>query len=237
MKYGRFICVALLTVIFSVSAVAISSAADVRVGIFDVNVDSMYQDPNWDPAANDGYENTWFEYPQPGGDPSWWNQWWYNDPLLIPGGKWVDIAFHWEPINWDEETYLEVTINWTTPQWNYDFGTGPDMGTATPPIPGMGYDPEMYIERLSDYQAMYPEQDYTWIIEGAPGEEGDFYKFVWLPIDYNPEWVSIDIRGENISILGGVIQHQCTPVPIPGGILLLGSGLAGLVCMRRRTEG
>ena len=111
------------------------------------------------------------------------------------------------------------------------------MGTPGPPIPGAGYDPEIYIERLTDYQAMYPDQDYTWVIQGAVGEEGDFYKFVWLPIDYNPEWVSIDIRGENISIIGGYINHQCSPVPIPGAILLLGSGLVGLVGIRRKVTG
>jgi hypothetical protein len=56
----------------------------------------------------------------------------------------------------------------------------------------------------------------------------------WLPIPYNPEWVSVDVQGMNVMIWNGIIEHQC--VPIPAAVWLLGSGLIGLVGVRRKFK-
>jgi hypothetical protein len=168
-----------------------------------------------------GYQyGQWFEYPQDT-DMSWWNQWFYDDPLVQPGGKRVHLQFSYEPLDPAFDGFLEVTINWSTPEWS----PNPDA----PPLPEAPSNPEDFIERLIDYAGQYPMEPWTFIGAGE-FDSGQFY----LPIDYNPEWVSIDVRGDNMLITRGTLEHVC--VPIPTGVWLLGSGLLGLVGIRRRLR-
>lgn len=77
-----------------------------------------------------GLDNgSWYEYTPdntPGQYPNdpWYNQWFYDDPL-VQGGKRAKIKLFWDPAAFAN---FEITINWSTELW-------PDE--STPPIPGM----------------------------------------------------------------------------------------------------
>ncbi len=197
---------------------------------YDVNVD-----PRGPQGTGTGYDNgAWFRYaPQidpatgnettPGGwavrrDPfqspaPWWNQWFYNDPL-IPGGKRVRLELYWDTgTSYD----FDITINWSNRQYPFE---------DRPPMPDQGE----LIERLDAWH----------IVNDDTGQL--ITDWFYLPIDYNPVWVSIDIRGyygfdpSGQPVPGGpitgVLEHQC--VPVPGAFLLLASGMLFITGLRRK---
>jgi len=197
-------------------------------------------------AINDGFQGTWFQYPNPGSfvrdplnprpepqlptgaPPTFWNEWWYDDPF-VKGGKWINISFTWASLNqgipgtnFPAPVDFHVTINWTNGGW---------VGQATPPI-GATADPEQYIVRMTPWTFHFDPAT------GAGDQPGLWTSGkYWLPIDYNPEWVSVDVRGENVSISGGVLLHECAPVPLPAAVWLLGPGLLGIAALRRKFRG
>ncbi|MBM3131878.1 MAG: hypothetical protein FJZ95_02445 [Chloroflexi bacterium] len=211
MKKMRSLVVLSIVMIGLLANCIVAPIASANMASFTVSV----YDYNQVVGSGDGFDDgRWFEYPQPG-QPSWWNQWWYDDPFR-PTGKSIDIGFHYEPIDPSKPSSVQVTINWSTPGW---------VDQPTPPLPGMGYDPEIYIERLTDYGIF-------WEFTG----EGDFTYAGLLPIPYNPEWVSVDVRGYNMSIVGGTLEHICI-VPEVATIALVSVGLlsaAGFVWYSRR---
>jgi hypothetical protein len=139
----------------------------------------------------------WIEYPDaPTG--AWWNTWFYDHPPDPTRWKEIDLTFCVTPA----DAVAEVTINWSTLAW-------PETGPA-----GLYPGPadEFAIERLIDY-GMDIE------IDPATGEG------IWqgtLPVPYNPEWVSIDIRGESFTITGCLV-HDCVPEPATMSLLALGA--------------
>jgi len=151
----------------------------------------------------------WYLYDQaPSGE--WWNTWFYDHPPDPTRWKEVDLTFCVSPA----DAVSEVTINWSTVDWGGPGGTGP----AGPfPMPG----DEMYIERLIDYGIDIP-------IDPVTGEGA------WagtLPVPYNPEWISIDLRGFDFTITGCIV-HDCVPEPATMGLLALG----GLAVIRRKRR-
>ncbi len=75
---------------------------------------------------------------------------------------------------------------------------------------------------------------------GALPSGGHFDSGVYyLPINFNPVWVSVDVRPDGPlgtwGISNGVILHQC--VPLPAAVWLLGPGLVGLGMLRRKFKG
>ena len=186
---------------------------------------------------NDGQ---WIEYPDPpdGGEP-WYNQWFYNDP---PDPE------RWKEVYWDitvepqdpTDPGVEVAINWSTvgdPDGTTD--GFPETGPGGPPPMA---DQEEFIERA----IIWPG------VAGIPGEvevdpdtgvihlknrPEDGTPFI-IP-DYNPEWISIDIRFADGTTLGegafidGEIWHECVPEPATMSLLALG-GLTAVLRKRRK---
>jgi len=134
-------------------------------------------------------------------DPAgWYNMWWYDDPYDACRRKDVTIDFFYVPLNPMMPGSIEVTINWSLPEWS--------QNPLQPPLPV----DELFVARYTP----------SWIIPvpPMPGMVVPLEFFVGpihLPVDYNPEWVSIDVRGTNFWIMGlpngyySEIWHNCNP--------------------------
>ncbi len=179
-KLTAIIC--LLLVAFFVSG----AKAEPIVDNFNITV---YPDGSY-VGGGTGYNGgEWYYYPESG----WINEWFYDHPFDDTRGKIIHIEF--DLVVYDPTLFsaLCFAVNWSTPEWSA-LGYGEDY----PPLPDMvGQDECLYIERdiLDD-------------ICPVPGEL-THYVFDYIIYDYNPEWVSIDVMGENFEIVGGVIEHEC----------------------------
>jgi hypothetical protein len=171
----------------------------------------------WDGGA-------WIQYPGAPGDsaPDWHNQWFYNDPL--DPDRWKEI--YWDitlESNGEEGDWVEVAINWSNDLYPNGTGAPPENTVAG----------EAFIERhgLGQFPVgSGPNAIHLTNLEGVD------LPFV-IP-DYNPEWVSIDVRmlqvmfgSEGVSI-NGEICHECVPEPATMSLLALG----GLTVLRRRRK-
>lgn len=133
-----------------------------------------------------GFNNgEWYVYPS-----MWINQWFYDHPFDPTRGKIIHIEFDWTSVDPECTVDIEVAVNWSTPAYS-DLG----LGDTEPPLPGC--DEELYIIRE-------PFLDVCEMVTDVRHEVFDFIIY-----DYNPEWVSIDVRGCNFEIMNGVIVHEC----------------------------
>ncbi|MCK4857232.1 MAG: IPTL-CTERM sorting domain-containing protein, partial [candidate division Zixibacteria bacterium] len=114
----------------------------------------------------------------------WWNIWFYDHPLDVERLKLIHIEFDASPFI-PGPGLLEVAVNWSTDLWDTP---------GEPPLPGV--DEELYIGR----ETIVLVEDMT--------ELEHFSLDVILP-NFNPEWVSIDVRGSNFIIESGSISHTC----------------------------
>jgi len=136
-----------------------------------------------DGAGGDAYGLGWYFYPME----DWWNIWFYDHPFTYDRYKTVHIeidAFPFEP----GASFIELAVNWSTDLWSLD----QPVGDSAPPLPGE--DEFLYIGRHTLLASD--------VIQGH-------YVFDYTIPDYNPEWVSIDIRGFNFIIPEGFIEHTC----------------------------
>jgi hypothetical protein len=168
-------------------------------------------------GGGSGWNNgEWICYPEADPhQPPWYNQWFYNDPLDPERWKeiWYDIRL--EPLNpTDGGDIVEVAINWSNDLF--------PNGTGQPPMPNE----EQFIERRRIFLG---DVDEHILIENSLPE---------IIEEYNPEWVSIDIRyvdwgpnSEGISFEGDIC-HECVPEPATMSLLALG----GLAVLRRRRR-
>ena len=151
-----------------------------------------YPDPMPGDPVNLGQ---WYFYPQPGPAGGWYNQWWYDDPYDPCRRKNVQFNFWYMAWNPMMPGSIEVTINWALPGWS--------QNPVQPPLPA----DELLVGRIQP----------SWTIPVMPGmpPQNFFVGMIQLPVDYNPEWVSIDVRGTNFWIMGipngqySEIYHDC----------------------------
>ena len=115
-------------------------------------------------------------------DSEWWNIWFYDHPFDYDRIKEIFTSFSIYKYDPGQPSFVEVAINWATDLWPPD---------SPPPIPP---DEEPYIAR----EIFLTGQD----LEG-------YYEYFTTILDYNPEWVSIDVRGYNFIIETGIIEHAC----------------------------
>ncbi len=148
-----------------------------------------------DPAGNflggggEAYGDGWYFYPEN----QWWNIWFYDHPFSYERIKKGFIEFDVSPFDYGQPMFFEIAVNWSTDLWSIDFPED-----SMPPLPGVPE--EIYIGRLSLMAGESFEGHYT-----LPFQIPDSFPF------YNPEWVSVDVRGYNYSIPTGIIVHDCLP--------------------------
>ena len=159
-----------------------------------------------------GGTGEWYYYEDSPSGP-WWNTWFYDHPPDATRWKEVDLNFC---VTGLDAATAEVTINWSTMAW-------PETGPGGPFFPRPG--DEIFIERLVDYGIDIPIDPID--------PETSIGSFVGrLPAPYNPEWVSIDIRGVGDFVITGSLIHDCVPEPATMSLLVLG----GLVALLRRRR-
>lgn len=135
------------------------------------------------------YGDGWYYYPMY----DWWNIWFYDHPFTVDNYKAGLIDFDVFRLDPQWPAFFEIAVNWSTDQWSIDF---PD--DSMPPLPGVPE--ELYIGRMTLF--------------AGPEFQGHYTLAYVLP-DYNPEWVSVDVRGYNFVIPSGVILHACCPKQTP----------------------
>jgi len=127
------------------------------------------------------YGSGWYFYPME----AWWNIWFYDHPLDLDRRKIGRIEFDIFPMDPGMPQSFELAVNWSTDLWTIE---------GRPPLPGD--DELLFIGRktLIGFQG-----------EIIPGH----YVLNYVIPDYNPEWVSVDVRGFNFQIPTGIITHIC----------------------------
>jgi hypothetical protein len=154
--------------------------------------------PGFTPShyAGSGYSDEsgyapWYWYP----NTEWYNQWFYNGPL--DQARWKVISGCFLVRGTQASNSVEAVLNWSTEEW-------PPGGP--PPLPPLSPAEEtLYIHRTS----LIAEATNVSTVAWTPFF---FYEEV---VGYNPEWVSIDILGNDVEI-EGVIYHACLPQTDPG---------------------
>ena len=189
----------------------------------------------------------WYHYPledplpepepdQPGHS-DWLKQWYYDHPVRPDAWKWIEAVGTVEVLDPEaaempgepgtyQAGWAKVAINYTTEDW-------PD--SSAPPLPGddaayivrkMIFNSPLYVKwnRVGDEPE--PEPDDPPLPPQVETIPKDVYGYTEI-LDYNPEWVSIEVQGYNFKI-NGQITHECVPEPATLSLLLLG----GLALMR-----
>jgi hypothetical protein len=141
------------------------------------------------------WNNTWYFYEDD--EPGWWNIWFYDHPFAEDRWKEIFVDGSIRTLVAGVPGYAEIAVNWSTPAWS-QYGNPPGVprrpplpeDVASPMIPGS------FLDRYIIWQGP---------VTAIPADLGELGHDI---PDFNPEWVSIDIRGENF-VLDGLINHAC----------------------------
>ena len=148
-------------------------------------------DENGDYLIGDGHGyagGTWYYYPETG----WWRQWFYNEPY-DPNRR-GELLYHVyiKAVDPARSTYAEIRFNWSTPEWS-------QLGRMHPPLPEDAPTGSAEAAYMQSYHLKLVDNWFIGTIEPIAG---------YTISDYNPEWISIDIRGRNAYIYRGAF-HSC----------------------------
>ncbi len=157
--------------------------------------------------------NGWYWYE----NENWYNIWFYDHPLDSNRYKMVTIRFNVAPlILFGDSMELDFALNWATPDYS-------QAGFTTPPLPPLS----PAIEQQYIGRHIFPLPPTAMDTTGSY-----FYELCYVFPDYNPEWVSIDVRGEGFEIFNGEIIHECiygNPPPL-GRCCYTVSGSDSVLC-------
>ena len=131
------------------------------------------------------YGQGWYFYPLS----EWWNIWFYDHPFTYEREKLMVVDFDLFKLEPQFPSYIEVAFNWASDTWSLEQPPQDSM----PPLPGV-IPESLYIRRQT-------------VLVG-PDLQGHFH-FDHPLRDYNPEWVSMDVRGYNFVIPKGTLIHEC----------------------------
>jgi hypothetical protein len=137
-------------------------------------------------GTGSGYNGgKWYQYLS-----GWWTQWFPNAPFDPQRKKVIELRLDVEALQPQMPCVVRIAYNWSTPQWSA-------LGKGRPPLSSDKPESE-YIDRYEFFSA---QLSYT----GKPIRIDRQYEIS----QYNPEWVSIDVQGENFVITDGWIKHEC----------------------------
>ncbi|MBN1507590.1 MAG: hypothetical protein JW955_12130 [Sedimentisphaerales bacterium] len=145
-------------------------------------------------GEGDGYGGGWQYYP----DTGWYRMWFYNEPFSTSRQGYLYYKAFITAHDYSRSVSFDVRFNWTTPAWSA-------LGRSRPPLPSDAPTGADEIKYMSNevLQAM------DGVFLGSPESPGSVEPMKsWTVRDYNPEWVSIDIKGRNCDIHRGV-YHEC----------------------------
>ncbi|MFH1686040.1 MAG: hypothetical protein ABIE70_00790 [bacterium] len=163
-------------------------------------------------GGENAYGDGWYFYPEF----AWWNIWFYDHPLALDRYKEVLLVF--DIFTTGPGSFAEIAVNWSTDAWSL---IGNPPGERRPPLPGEGPE-ELFIGRQTVFQMPEPMGHYE----------------IPMVIDqYNPEWVSIDIRGINYTIPQGFIIHECAGYGVePLDLAFVITNTGGTSCCLLRAD-
>lgn len=155
------------------------------------------QNGNYVTGQGDGYGGgTWYYYPASG----YFRQWFYNEPYDPDREGFLYYRVFITANDYSKTASFDVRFNWATPEWS-------KLGRNRPPLPGDApteSDEDKYMDS-EELQALDS------VFLGTPEKPGSVEpNKSWTIWQYNPDWVSIDIRGRNIDIHRGAMR-ECRP--------------------------
>jgi len=146
-----------------------------------------------DGSGTYAYGNGWYFYE----NTEWWNIWFYDHPF--DPARWKNVYIEFDLHEFEPGPILiEFALNWSTDLWSLEGNPLPNP--RVPPIPPLT--PEEEGDYIGRHTFLFGQ-------DVPPGH----YEFAFEFPDYNPEWVSIDVRGTNFAIPGGFIMHECVGDP------------------------
>lgn len=196
---------------------------------YHVRAQGIYDDNFWfaiDPAGvkidefsggstdDPGESGFWYFYENAGGDNSWFNIWFYNGDFIPPNQKWIHLGFWVTKFNPQEDGFLFIVVNWATPDWSW-----PPMDPPVPPVPPFD-DPEdeaLFVARstIGEVDLNVPVDGYQYFdcneflyVNSQAYPDYIWVEYRWEIDDYNPQFISVDLWGENF-----VIPYAAIPVP------------------------
>ncbi len=138
-------------------------------------------------SGGGAYGAGWYFYEMEG----WWNIWFYDHPFDSSRFKEGLMIFDVQPVDPAQPSFFEIAVNWSTDLWSIE--QPPD--DSMPPLPPV--DEIRYIGRQTLFLT-----EFEWGFQEVP----------YIIEPYNPEWVSVDVRGYNFSVVGDIV-HACCPNP------------------------
>ena len=137
-------------------------------------------------GGGSGYDDgQWYYYPASG----WWSQW-FAAEAFDPGRKRViEVRLSVQPLDTSLPCRVKIAYNWSTSHWS-------STGTDRPALPADGAE-WLYIKRHEFFEGYLPGTVEPIVVQNR-------YEIS----DCNPQWVSIDVRGENFVIVDASVKHE-----------------------------